>query len=206
MTRRGENSELTPNLDRLYEMAAPQAGYFTTGQADEAGYSGFMIHYYVKKNRFEHVARGIYRLTHFPPTDHEDFVPPWLWSEFEGVYSHDSALQLHNLSDALPPMKRLTLPGPWKRRRLKAPPGVLLHYADIPASDRSWVGPVPVTTPLRTVVDCVEVQTPPRLIKQAVEEALDRGLFQLVDLREAIPAEAFRQFAPEVKRRRRRGG
>ncbi len=42
--------------------------------------------------------RGVYRLVHFPVGDHEDLTAVWLWSEREGVFSHETALALHDLS------------------------------------------------------------------------------------------------------------
>ncbi|MFW5877456.1 MAG: hypothetical protein ACOCXM_12030 [Myxococcota bacterium] len=43
------------------------------------------------------------------------------------------------------------------------PDGVVLHYGDVPESQRSWHGPVPVTAPLRTLEDCAAEHPPPEL-------------------------------------------
>lgn len=56
------------------------------------------------------VRRGVYRLVHFPAGDHEDLTAVWLWSQHEGVFSHETALALHDLSDVLPSRAHLTLP------------------------------------------------------------------------------------------------
>ena len=69
----------------LYEQASSQAGYFTTKQARAAGYSSQLLQFYLRERRVERWSRGIFRLVHFPPTDREDLVPIWLWSEQKGV-------------------------------------------------------------------------------------------------------------------------
>ena len=120
-----------PTWDRLYEIAAPQGGYLTLAQAAAAGYSSRLVEYHVKSGRMERVARGIFRLVHFPPTDNEDLVVFWLWSEQKGVFSHETALALHELSDALPAKIHMTLPDGWRRRRLRVPRGLILHYGDV---------------------------------------------------------------------------
>jgi hypothetical protein len=36
---------------------------------------------------------------HFPAGEHEEPVVVWLWSERQGVFSHQTALGLHGLSE-----------------------------------------------------------------------------------------------------------
>src|SRR3954468_5580521 len=107
-----------PSWDKLYELAAAQGGYFARSQANAAGYSDPLLHYYVTRRRLERTARGLFRLVHFPPSDDEDLVAAWLWSGRQGVFSHETALRLHLLSDVLPSEKHLTVPLAWRRRRL----------------------------------------------------------------------------------------
>src|SRR5690349_15577310 len=120
-----------PDWNSLYEVAAPQAGYFQLAQARAAGYSPPLLEYYVREGRVERVGRGIFRLAHFPPSDHEDLVIAWLWSDRLGVFSHETALLLHELSDALPARQHMTVPSAWARRRLRVPKNLILHFADL---------------------------------------------------------------------------
>ncbi len=166
-----------PRWSQLYETAATQEGHFTTAQAAEAGYYPQLLTKYLNNGRIVRVRRGVYRLVHFPPGDHEDLVVIWLWSNRAGVFSHETALALHQLSDALPAKAHLTLPASWKSRRRQAPAGVVLHFADLDDTDRGWAGSVQVTTPVRTVVDSATAGVSPGLVKQAIEEGLHRGLF-----------------------------
>ena len=148
-------AQSSPNWDRLFESAVGQDGHFTTQQAAEAGYSSQLLLKYIKNGRVTRVRRGVYRIVHFPAIEHEDLATLWLWSEKAGVFSHETALMLHNLSDALPKKVNLTLPTSWTKRRLRLPKGVRLHHADVPKTERVEIGAVPVTSVLRTLCDCV---------------------------------------------------
>jgi predicted transcriptional regulator of viral defense system len=199
MPRRRQDG--VPEWARLYEMAEPQGGYVTTAQAHEAGYSNPLLNYHVRVGRLERAARGIYRLAHFPAGDHEDLVVVWLWSGHEGVFSHETALALHELSDALPHGTHLSVPSSWRRRRLRVPNDTELYYADVDQDQRAWVGPIPVTKPLRTVVDCTKAESDVGLVRQAIEQGLARGLFSEEQLRRALVGEDLHGLLPLLRPR-----
>jgi predicted transcriptional regulator of viral defense system len=165
-----------PSWDRLYEEASAQDGYFTTRQAADSGYSTQLLAKHVRAGRIRRVRRGIYRLVHFPAGEHEDLVIAWLWSEQAGVVSHQTALALHGLSDALPSHVHLTLPADWCARRLRVPDGIVLHHADVTPEDRAWFGAVPTTSVARSLNDCAHAGLAPDLLRQAAGQALRRGL------------------------------
>jgi predicted transcriptional regulator of viral defense system len=175
-----------PDWERLQEVAAGQAGYFTAEEAREVGFSLPLLQHHLDAGRVERAQRGIFRLSSFPPTDHEGLVPAWLWSRREGTFSHETALALHQLSDALPAKTWLTVPEAWKKRRLRIPRNLVLHYADLDDDEREWKGPVQVTTPLRTVADCSLGSVAEELIEQAVRQAVRRGDFTRQALRQAL--------------------
>lgn len=166
----------SPDWEAIYSTAQSQSGYFTTGQAATAGYSPQLLRKYLDNGRVVRVRRGIYRLVHFPASDHEDLVVAWLWAEQAGVFSHETALALHDLSDALPAKIHMTIPANWRRRRLRVPAGLVLHYADLGDFDRAGFSAVPITSAQRTLRDCLEANVSPELVRQAVLQALRRGL------------------------------
>ncbi|MBN9681947.1 MULTISPECIES: type IV toxin-antitoxin system AbiEi family antitoxin domain-containing protein [unclassified Corallococcus] len=182
---------IKPDWDQLYRVAETQEGLFTTQQAAQAGYSPQLLAHYVRIGRASRVQRGIYRLVHFPAGEHEDLVAVWLWSEQVGTFSHQTALALYDLSDVLPARIHLTLPESWRKRRLRVPRLVVLHYADLLDSERHWVGAVRATTPSRTLDDCARGALTPDLMRQAALQALHRGM-----VRGALPAveEALKPF------------
>lgn len=179
----------SPDWDRLFETAAAQAGYFTTRQAADAGYSSQLLLKHIRAGRIMRVRRSIYRLVHFPAGDHEELVTVWLWSEQAGVISHQTALSLHGLSDVLPTHLHITLPAEWRHRRFRVPPDVILHHADVSAEERAWFNAVPVTNPRRTLNDCAKSGLSPELLRQAAQQALRRGLVtkgELGDVKTAL--------------------
>jgi predicted transcriptional regulator of viral defense system len=172
----GRRRETRPDWDRLYETALAHEGHFTTQQALDAGYSSQLLAKYLDSGKITRVRRGVYRLKHFPPGQQEDLVALWLWSDRTGVFSHETALMLHELSDVLPGRAHLTLPAKWRMRRLRVPDGVVLHYADVQKRDRAWVGAVPVTSPARTLADCAADHVAPDFLSSAISQALARGM------------------------------
>lgn len=173
---------IRPNWDSLYKTASAQEGHFTTAQAAEAGYSPQLLARHLSAGRIRRVRRAVYRIVHYPAGDREDLVVLWLWSHREGVFSHETALALHELSDALPGMVHMTLPRAWARRRVRIPGRLSVHHAEVSDSERSWVGPVPVTKPARTLRDCAAEGVPPDLVRQALREGTARGLFAGPDM------------------------
>jgi predicted transcriptional regulator of viral defense system len=180
------SSGTIPSWAKLFELASAQAGYVTNGEAGAAGYSLRLLQFYVNKGRLERAGRGILRLVHFPVSEAEDLVPLWLWSKREGVFSHETALMLHNLSDALPAKRYMTVPRAWDHRRLRLPRGLSLQFRDVPKASRTWIGAVPVTTPLRTVVDCAIDRVQPDLVEQAIAQGVKRRLFSKSDVKMLI--------------------
>ncbi|REJ80623.1 MAG: hypothetical protein DWQ36_05380 [Acidobacteria bacterium] len=170
-----------PDWDSLFEVAQGQQGYFTTAQAARAGYSPQLLYKYLRNGTVTRVRRGVYRLVHFPADQEEDLVPLWLWSERVGVFSHQTALALQDLSDALPSRVHMTLPEAWRQRRLKVPEGLVLHYADLDESELRRAAVVPFTAPKRTIADCMAAHLAPDLVRQAVVQARRRGLITRED-------------------------
>ncbi len=165
-----------PDWDKLYVLAEVQQGNFTAQQAQDAGYSPQLLQKYLHANRIARVRRGVYRLVHHPAGDQEELIVLWLWSEQAGVFSHETALSLHRISDVLPSRFHLTLPLAWKKRRLRVPDRVTLYYENLLKPERTWVGAVPVTTIARTLSDCLDANVTTDTIRAAVRDVSRRGL------------------------------
>ena len=172
-----------PDWDRLYRIAAAQEGHFTTAQAAEAGYYPALLAKYLRSGRIVRVRHGIYRIVHFPSGDREELIVVWLWTGRVGVFSYETALGLHGLSDVLPARIHVSVPASWAIRRLRVPEGVDLHFDDLSNSEATWVGAVRVTDVARTLTDCARAALSPDLIGQALDEASERGLLD----RDSVP-------------------
>jgi predicted transcriptional regulator of viral defense system len=163
--------------DGLYRLAESQAGYFTAEQALEAGMDrSTLIHHARPGGRYERVRRGLYRLRHFPSSPREHVVAAWLTLPSPAVVSHESALELYDLSDVIPNAVHITLPRAKRGQRARA--GVRFHMLTHPpgADEIRRVDGVLATTPERTIVDSLEAGTQPEQIELAIQQALERGL------------------------------
>jgi predicted transcriptional regulator of viral defense system len=158
--------------ERLYDAAEQQAGYFTTAQAQEAGYSQRQLTYYVRSGRFVRIRWGIYRLALYPSTPHEDLFVAWLQAGPDAVISHDSALALFELSDVLPAEIHVTVPRTASRRRT----GLALHTNRLDPQDVTSTAGLPVTTVPRTIADVVASGLAEEQVIQAAQQAIERGL------------------------------
>lgn len=167
--------------NRLYAAAESQSGLFTLKQAEACGYSSQHLQKHLHAGRILRVQRGIYRLSQFPASEHEELVELWLWSGRVGVFSHETSLFLHDLSDALPAKVHMTVPIAWEKRRLRIPEGLVLHHDDLAGADSSWVEVVPVTTARQAITECIAAHVSPELIEQAFRQARQRGLISRED-------------------------
>jgi predicted transcriptional regulator of viral defense system len=149
--------------------------------------------------------RGIYRLAQFQLSDRPDLALWSLWSrnrkeEIEGVYSHQTALSLHELSDLNPAKLQMTVPMHF-RRNSRVPGIVVLHYADLPATDVQTGPGYNLTRPLRTVLDLIEAGTVEQLfIRQAIRQSVERGLITRRQLRDAAMSETAREIVADALR------
>jgi predicted transcriptional regulator of viral defense system len=142
----------------------------------------------------------------FPTADRPDLVLWALWSrnrseEVEGVYSHHTALSLYDLSDLNPEKLHMTVPTDFRRN--SDIPGILvLHYADLPDSDVRTAQGFKFTRPLRTILDLIETGTVERnFIRQALKQAVDRGLITRQQIRNARMSGPARKIVDEALRR-----
>jgi predicted transcriptional regulator of viral defense system len=161
-----------PDHDFLYQLAEQQAGCFTAMQARDAGFSYSLLSYRVGTGRFNRVRPRVYRMVRFPSSPHEDLYVAWLQAGRQAVISHDSALALCGLSDLLPHRIHVTLPRSASRRQ----PGLQLHTKRLEPEDVTRYEGLPVTTVLRTLIDVTAAGLADEQIRQAIQEALRRGL------------------------------
>src|SRR5476649_1763537 len=146
----------TPSSQRLYVSAQHQGGFFTTRQAREAGFGDNVHSYHVRSGNWIRERRGVYRLAQFPLPARPDLMIWHLWScnrqdQPQGVFSHATALTLHDLSDAMSAKLDMTVP-PGFQRMAAIPEVLRLHRARLTAHDVETIDGVRVTTPLRTLI------------------------------------------------------
>lgn len=172
----------------LLMVAEQQQGVFTASQAEEAGYSDESRVYQVKSGNWVRMARGIYRLADYPAMDRPDLVVWSLWSRniegvVQGVYSRQTALSIHELTDLNPAKLHMTVPKGF-RRRSEIPPILVLHAGNIPPGDIMEMQGYRVTRPLRAIVDllrCGDVHS--EVLRDGLREGLRTGLITVAEAR-----------------------
>jgi predicted transcriptional regulator of viral defense system len=164
----------------LYQLAESQSGYFTTKQAATLGYASNKRIYHIRAHNWIREHRGIYRLALFPEPERSDLMLWWLWSRDRsdrptGVFSHQTALSLQDLTDANPAKLDLTVPTNF-RRGVPIPNVLRLHHDDVRSEDREILYGVAVTNAMRTLLDVwKEGSLPKPVLREAFREAMKRG-------------------------------
>ncbi|MDQ1292912.1 MAG: hypothetical protein QG608_793 [Actinomycetota bacterium] len=165
----------------LYSLASAHGGLFTTGEALAAGLTYRQMSHYVGTGVLERVTQGIYRLDQYPLHPHTDLIAVALWAGPGSAISHDSALAVYDLGQAMPAMIHVSVPGSFRGAR----PGVLVHRVGLPPAEvRIW-DEVPVTSVERTLCD-VAADADGFLAREATQEALARGLTTRARLGRAV--------------------
>jgi predicted transcriptional regulator of viral defense system len=175
-----------PDHERLFAIATEQAGYFTTAQARDCGFSSPLLTHHAKSGRFVRVARGLYRFRDYPTSPREELLAAWLRLAPWAVVSHESALELLGLSDIIPNLIHLSVPR--ARRKLARRSGVALHTTTRPLDgvDVAVRDGMRLTGPARTIADVAEAGLAPEQVIRAAAQAIDRGLTTPSRLREAV--------------------
>jgi predicted transcriptional regulator of viral defense system len=172
------NDTIAPKPDHagLFAVASGQHGFFTAAQARECGVRPDLLSHAVKRGKYLRVHRGVYRFRDYPSYHREEVVAAWLAAgKDHAVVSHESALDLLELSNVIPNAIHLTVDR--AHRYLKPTPGVILHTTIRPLEpdDITVRDGIRMTSPARTIVDAAELGTGPEQIEMAVGEALDSG-------------------------------
>jgi predicted transcriptional regulator of viral defense system len=161
-----------PNtMSSLYRLAEAQAGYFTTSQAARVGVSRRVLSQRAQRGDVEQVRYGLYRLRDFPAQAFEDVAAVCLWAGPDSAASHETALAIHGISDAMPATIHITVPRAFRGKQT----GVTIHRAPLPDDQREVRDGVPTTTIARTLQD-VGAASDPSLVQQAIQQAITRGV------------------------------
>jgi predicted transcriptional regulator of viral defense system len=124
-----------------------------------------------------HVVPGVYRLRDYPSSPYEDVVAAWLEAGKDtAVVSHESALDLLDLSNVIPNAVHLTVPRGKRFKRNR--PGLVIHTTTRPLQPSEIVTRhgIRLTSPLRSILDAAEAGNAPEQIEMAIRQALRRGM------------------------------
>ncbi len=175
--------------DAIFQVADSQQGYFTSEQAEKCGYQRSHFHQKITSGEWSRELRGIYKLVRYPIIQRPELVLWSLWSrnkkgEPQGIWSHETALDIHEISDVMPKKMHLSVPSKF-RKRAEIPKLLYLHYLDIPEVDTELHQGYRITTPFRTILDVIrEGKVPHEQITRAIHDATRKGLISQKELRQ----------------------
>jgi predicted transcriptional regulator of viral defense system len=165
----------------LLATAAAQHGYFTTEQAAQHGISRRALTWRAQQGSAERIARGLYRLPHWPIGAADELYALQAIAPF-GTFSHDTALSLLGLSDIIPSTIHFTIP---ETSRLRSRPGVTLHRSRHGAmTDRTLRDGLWLSTARRALLDAAREGADPDQLVSAARDARERAMLTADDLAE----------------------
>jgi predicted transcriptional regulator of viral defense system len=163
-----------PKYTDLEKLALEHGGYFDRPDAQSHGVGDVALRRGLAKGRYERIYPGVYRLAIAPTSSHDELFLAWIWSNYRGVISYESALALYGLSDLLPSQVHISVPldfrrasGPFRTHRLREP---------LSDRDRTVYEGLPVTTAARSIVDAAAEGADPEQIGKAIDQSIGRGL------------------------------
>jgi very-short-patch-repair endonuclease len=163
----------------LRKLASLQYGVFTRGQARILGIAERSIDRRLRSGHWERLHEGVYRLAGVLPSWHQSLMAAVLWLGKGAVISHRAAAALWELDGVKPGMVELCVLRPGRHSRSE----LVIHVASVvPPCDRTMLGPLPVTTISRTLLDLGAVADS-ATVGQALDDALRRGQTSLSRLR-----------------------
>jgi very-short-patch-repair endonuclease len=136
----------------LREQVSLQAGVLTRQQALNAGLPGEVVAWRVRSERWATIYPGIYATFTGPVSRTARLWAIALYAGPQARLSHQTAAELHRLSDEHCPLVHVSIPG---SRRVRAPEGVVVHRRA--RLDSPWrpVGLPPHTFIDETIIDLV---------------------------------------------------
>ena len=130
---------------------ARQFALITSKQAATAGISAQSVGRRVRSGEWTRVLPTVYRATAAEVTVRQVALAPVLWAGPRSLASHATAAALHGFRHLRPPgSPEIWIP---VTRRIESPAVTVHHGTRLDRADRTAVDGIPVTTPVRTLID-----------------------------------------------------
>lgn len=164
--------------DELWEVAVDQYGYVTAADARQLGAAVVELGKLAARGKLTRVAYGLYRFPEWPAGIRDHLMEAVLWTrDPEAALSHDTALDVYELSDINPGRIHITVSHKSKPlRRRQNPAAYVVHYEDLAPSQRGYWEQIPTVTVPTAIDQCIASGVRPDLIRQAITEARGQGL------------------------------
>jgi predicted transcriptional regulator of viral defense system len=171
--------------DDLWSVALDQYGYVTTHDAVSLGVPEVELRKLAHRRKLRRVFQGVYRFPEFPVSQNDQLMEAVLWTRDPlAVLSHETALDVRELSDLNPNVIHVTVPRRKNPiRRLEAPEAFVVHYEDLTPEQRGWWDEIPCVTVEKAIDQAIVSLPRPDLVTQAIEQAESQGLISQVTAR-----------------------
>lgn len=157
----------------MAELARRQKGVLARRQLVALGVPRQTIDRWGREGRLVRIYRGVYALGAAPLTASGRLLAAALAYREGALLSHLSAAAHWNPLRTSAARVDVTVP---KGSRQSARPGIRLHHADVHPHDRILKDSIPLTSPMRTLLDLAEVVSLAR-VREAFEQSQRIGLF-----------------------------
>ncbi|MDR1430782.1 MAG: hypothetical protein LBI99_01530 [Propionibacteriaceae bacterium] len=164
--------------EELWEVALDQYGYVTTADAHRLGIPTGELRKLRYRKKLIHASQGVFRFPEYPVSPRGQLMEAVLWTRDPlAVLSHDTALDVYDLSDINPNVIHVTVPKREKPiRRKTIPAEYMLHYENLRPEQRYYWEQIPCVTVETAINQEIESRQRPDLIAQAIEQAAGQGL------------------------------
>ena len=152
----------------LEEQAEAQLGLFTLDQALTSGMNRNTVYRRVRLGRYTLEHPGVFAFAGLPESWERSVLSACLAAGKDAVASHRTAARVWGLIDDSSDCVEITVP---RNVRPRLPKVIVHRLADLHVNQTTVRRRIPVTNPLRTMVDLAAVLPPDK-----VEDALDAGL------------------------------
>jgi len=161
---------------RLLSFVAARHGIVTRAEARELGYSSSAIDRRIEQGLWIPVFRRVYRVASVPRSYEQDVLAAAIVAR--GAAAMRTAIRLHGLHGYDGNLVETISATTWRPRSGR----FIFHHTDrLPDCDLVHVGPIPITTPTRTLVE-LGAALPPNLVEVALDSALRQGKTSLPGL------------------------
>ncbi len=178
---------------QLAELANEQYGFLTPDDARRLGIDPINLVRMAERGQLERRANGIYRFALAATGPLDSFMEAVLWPRgMRGVLSHETALNLYELSDVLPGTVDITVPCAHRIRRA-TPPHCRIYHEDLRANQITAHQGIPIVKPAHAVRQGHRAQLPPTLLAQAIDHGRRNGRLsqrQAKELQQEVGASA----------------
>ena len=166
-------------LDELLPLAEQNDGLVTANQARAIGILDSVLSRLTQREKLERVARGVYRIPHYPADRLSQYREAVLWARASHgpeniALSHETALAVYGISDMNPSQVHITVPKGARLRRQR-PKWIVIHRGDLPPTDVTTHEGLPVTTVAKSVLHVANETGRFGLARQAIKDARKEG-------------------------------